>query len=1342
MIKKNLFLSFSAFYFLGILFLVLAFLNPTPAYAADTVVQSLSSNSFRISGSFNPNTITQPHSEAWFRVYRDYNGTQTPLGYYQGIGNDLDDLNLVPGDYGYQVQYYGTHPTTPGYSQTSEGYTYVTVYQYRTVTGSAGLGGSIAVTPQTIVEGNTTTMTATPNSGYIVDTVSGCGGVPYTNPSALTTPYLYTTGAITANCTVNASFKTVSNPAPAVNAGADRTVTSPTNSSSSLNATATDANGISSTTWSFISGPNASANISSPNSLNTNFTALTVPGVYTFRLTAVDNGSPQASAYDEMTVTVNPAGMSGYINSGSSSCIIPDYASTCNIIFDWRTTNPVGVSGVTRNPSSGFTQIDQNTGLQWPLYVTNGSNTFFLYNSGTPLDQETVSASCEVGSSWVNGLCEPVSVPPAGTDLIAFAVTPTTYSFPFTPPLVFSATIKNNGGTSTGGTAFYNVLNYSDAIDGTGTRSDVVRTQVFSALGAGATTNLSFNFAAPLNTPYSLRVCADQYYYDNMNAGGGNVITESDNNNNCGPWTNIYPVPPPTYTITPSAGPGGTISPNTAQTSSPGGTRNFTISANGASGYSIQTPIGGTCPGSMTTATNYSAGPIDSDCSVSVTFRSMSGTLTPAAYSCTIPSGGSSCNINFTWSTLYPIGISAVTSDKNNSGASSPNFSVASGNTGGPTAFIIPYGGRTFYLHNNAVLLDTENTVSSVCFTGTSWNGTSCATNALPTLTLPVHSSVTSNSATMGATVTSLGVPNVISARGICYGTSPNPTLANAICTPPASGLTTGPFTQNKTGLNTNATYYYAGYATNAFGTGYSPQSSFTTTSLLMTGTLTSSAASCNIANNASSCNVNLTWTTTNPQGTSGVTSDKNNSGVLTPNFSVATGNNSPAPTAVPIPYGSRRFDLYNNSSWLNNPGLTITAACTGGTGWNSATSTCQNTAAPSVTLPTHTAITSTGATLGATVASLGIPNSITERGTCWATTTNPTTNCLPESATSATGAFSHARTGMPSNTLIYYRGYVDHPVSGRVYSTNGSFTTTATATAPTLTTSAASSITSTTATGGGTIVSDGGSTITVSGIVWSTSPNPTTVLSTKTTDGWATGGPWVSNMTGLTANTLYYVRAYATNGVGTSYGAPVQFTTTNSSGPSGTISVVGCSIAANASTCSASVTWSTSNLTANPTEVTRNNPNNTSVSFLTSSTNFPNTVNYGPSTFFLYHNSSLLATSNIITADCVANHYWNNTSCVPNAPTAPNVTLSATPPSIIPPATSTLQWSSSNADSCTSTDFNTGGATSGSVVVAPVVNTKYSIACVNNASGIITPAEVWVMIGSAGPKIPGYKEN
>ena len=94
----------------------------------------------------------------------------------------------------------------------------------------------------------------------------------------------------------------------------------------------------------------------------------------------------------------------------------------------------------------------------------------------------------------------------------------------------------------------------------------------------------------------------------------------------------------------------------------------------------------------------------------------------------------------------------------------------------------------------------------------------------------------------------------------------------------------------------------------------------------------------------------------------------------------------------------------------------------------------------------------------------------------------------------------------------------------------------------PTIETVAITDISATSAASGGNVLSNGYSAITAKGIVWSTNQNPTTALSTKTSQGTGDSS-FVSTLSSLTQNTLYYVRAYAVNSNGTSYGNQVSFT-------------------------------------------------------------------------------------------------------------------------------------------------------------------------------------------------------
>lgn len=171
---------------------------------------------------------------------------------------------------------------------------------------------------------------------------------------------------------------------------------------------------------------------------------------------------------------------------------------------------------------------------------------------------------------------------------------------------------------------------------------------------------------------------------------------------------------------------------------------------------------------------------------------------------------------------------------------------------------------------------------------------------------------------------------------------------------------------------------------------------------------------------------------------------------------------------------------------------------------------------------------------------------SITSRGIVWSTSQNPTTANSKTTNGTGTGNFTSLITSLIENTTCYVRAYATNS-NGTYYGNQVSFkTTTSTSNStPTLTTLAINSITTNSGVGGGNITSDGGAVITARGIVWSTSQNPTTANS-KTTNEIGIGN-FTSSITSLSANTTYYVRAYATNISRTYYGNQVVFTTANS---------------------------------------------------------------------------------------------------------------------------------------------------------------------------------------------------
>ncbi len=194
----------------------------------------------------------------------------------------------------------------------------------------------------------------------------------------------------------------------------------------------------------------------------------------------------------------------------------------------------------------------------------------------------------------------------------------------------------------------------------------------------------------------------------------------------------------------------------------------------------------------------------------------------------------------------------------------------------------------------------------------------------------------------------------------------------------------------------------------------------------------------------------------------------------------------------------------------------------------------------PTVITTAVNSVAQTIATCGGNVTSDG-GATVTARGVCWSTSQNPTTADSHTSDGSGTGSYTSSLTGLTSSTTYYVRAYAINS-AGTSYGNEVSFTTTASAQVPSVTTAAVSNVTETSATCGGNVTSDGGATVTARGVCWSTSQNPTTADS-HTTDGSGTGS-FTSSITGLLANTTYYVRAYATNSVGTTYGNEVSFTT------------------------------------------------------------------------------------------------------------------------------------------------------------------------------------------------------
>ncbi len=165
----------------------------------------------------------------------------------------------------------------------------------------------------------------------------------------------------------------------------------------------------------------------------------------------------------------------------------------------------------------------------------------------------------------------------------------------------------------------------------------------------------------------------------------------------------------------------------------------------------------------------------------------------------------------------------------------------------------------------------------------------------------------------------------------------------------------------------------------------------------------------------------------------------------------------------------------------------------------------------------------------------------ITARGVCWSTSQNPTTTDPKTTDAGTTGIYASLLTGLTCSTTYYVRAYAINQ-SGTEYGNQVQFTTSPCPVPPTVITSSVIGVAETTAQVGGNVTDDGGATITARGVCWNTTGNPTT-LDFKTTDA-GTIGSYESSLTGLSPFTTYYIKAYATNSAGTSYGSVYEIKT------------------------------------------------------------------------------------------------------------------------------------------------------------------------------------------------------
>ena len=506
-----------------------------------------------------------------------------------------------------------------------------------------------------------------------------------------------------------------------------------------------------------------------------------------------------------------------------------------------------------------------------------------------------------------------------------------------------------------------------------------------------------------------------------------------------------------------------------------------------------------------------------------------------------------------------------------------------------------------------------------------------------------------------------------VTARGVCWSTSPNPTVESSYT---SDGSGTGSFTSNITGLTAGTTYYVRAYATNSWGTVYGEEVSFTTLQEVVNndglpcpgaamvtdidnntyntvqignqcwmrenlrtthyangdsialGTETSEITPYrynpnNNANNVPTYGYLYNWpavmhgatsSSFNPSGVQGIcptgwhvpsdaewtqlTDYVGSQPQYQCNLSISSGNIAKA-LASTIEWSSSRnssCDVGYNTSTNNATGFSALPAgfyndvylnLGQGAYFQSATECGDYNVAvykllfnnysfggiaygkgsgysvrcvrdetsgggeTSATLPTVTTaevsdITATTATCGGNVTA-DDGTTVTARGVCWSTSSNPTVEDNYTTNGNIAGTFTSNLTSLLPNTIYYVRAYVMSDLD-TVYGNEVEFATLIGP--PTVTTAEVNNITATTATCGGNVIADGGANVTVRGVCWSTSNYPT-LDDNYTTDGSGTG-EFTSTLIGFIPGAVYYVRAYATNSEGTSYGNVQRFAILN----------------------------------------------------------------------------------------------------------------------------------------------------------------------------------------------------
>ncbi|OBP15871.1 hypothetical protein A5320_00010 [Rheinheimera sp. SA_1] len=327
---------------------------------------------------------------------------------------------------------------------------------YHTVTATAGSNGSISPTSRAVLQGSTTSFTVTPNSGFSINSVTGCSG----NLSGNT----YTTGAINSACTVSVTF--VANPVY-------HTVTATAGSNGSISPASRSV--VQGSTTSFTVTPNSGFRINSVTGCSGNLSGNT----YT-------TGAINSACTVSVTFVANPVNHTVAASAGSNGSISPASRS----VVQGSTTS------FTVTPNSGF-RINSVTGCSGNL-------------SGNTYTTGAINSACTVSATFVANTVNHMVTATAGSN---GSISPasrsvaqgSTTSFTVTPNNGFKInTVSGCSGSLSGNTFTTGVINSACTVSATFVANPVNHTVTATAGSNGSISPASRSVAQGSTTNFTV----------------------------------------------------------------------------------------------------------------------------------------------------------------------------------------------------------------------------------------------------------------------------------------------------------------------------------------------------------------------------------------------------------------------------------------------------------------------------------------------------------------------------------------------------------------------------------------------------------------------------------------------------------------------------------------------------------------------------------------------------------------------------------------------------------------------------------------------------------------------